>query len=1130
MTDETARLVVAVDSTSAGKATDVLDSMTASAGNAEAMVDALSKAFGPVAAEIAKLTAAIDRQVSSYTSLGSAGQKAASAGEDVASSTSKQAAASDHLADSAKEVIGGLDHLASTSSEVSDALKQQAAATSMLSETEEEAAVRIKAMREATAGNVDAQNAAAEAALKLFEANKQAAGGQDDVSASVRRSHENMDRFREKQADAEKSTRKATDTFTQQLNALDRLSKQIDPTIAKLEALDAQEKSLNKFKDADLIGGADYDRLLGIIRQRRKDITDVGEAMHGFSLNTASARREVGTLVSELARGNFGDFQRSLVTLAGDTGIFTALLSPAAIGVGALALAIGGLAAVSVAGYNDQQQITRAIIATGDAAGVTATQVNGMVVAIGGNTGQYGKAREALQALLESGRLTGESLQQAGQLAVDMAEVTGKSVGDAVQHIVSLRDDPVKAVRALDEQYNLLTATQYEHIKALVDQGQQERAVAEIQEIEASRFSERRKKYEEDLGYLAKSWRSVRDAIAETLEKEKQIGSGNDASKLNLLNQRIADLKGTQAGGRAMSDQDFAARLRKSGSPLTSQFQGLLDQKDAIGAGEQWDQWVAKNEAGNKTIQDEGKKASDVLDDYARRAKSDEAKAKDIAKVKEATQKALAARPQDKAAIEAQQKEALKFIEQQYTDKAGKSASKALDTAEVSAEASAFKAALAQITTSYANAQKELDAQRKSGAVSEEAYYQQSRDLLWRGESEQVTAIQAEMARLQTRKVAGADKVKNDQRVAELSAEAHKIEADAISRDNVLVQEAAAAKEKAARAIQAYVEALGRQEAAARADADLQVQRLSLGDREFANMQRIVTIRRQGADELVRLASQLSNKQIDQSTYDQQAAAQQASTDRLVQIEQDGQQRVGAAREDWVTGSRKAMADLQDQATDAAGAFGSFVSSVNGGLSDFLTTAATKGKASIKGFVSSVLTEVARLEANRAAASLLSYGLGFLTGGGGSMPTTSSSGSFSLTGGTYSGSGSTATTWGGFRAGGGSTSPNSAYRVAEQGPEVYRTPGGQTYLLTGQEGGSVSPMQSGGGASGPAAGGTQVNVTVNVASDGSTSGQVDPKNAGEFGRDLGQQMQTVADQAIARALMPGGRLWRQQRG
>lgn len=678
---------------------------------------------------------------------------------------------------------------------------------------------------------------------------------------------------------------------------------------------------------------------------------------------------------------------------------------------------------------------------------------------------------------LKLGPFQDGTLRQAGQLAVDMAEVTGKSIQDAVASIASLRDDPVRSVKSLDDQYHVLSATQYAYIKQLQEQGDTEKAAAIAQDAEAKAFSERAKKVEDDLGYLELAWSSLGRVASATWDSMKGIGRGpTTEDQLKTIDQKIEVLK-TGTVNPTTGNWEVPEDAQKK-------IADLLAQKTAISAGAEWDKWVAANDADNRRIQDEGKRASDTLDDFARRAKADDAKAKDIAKVKEATQKALAARPQDKAAIEVQQAAALKYIDQQYTDKAGRSASKALDTAEVSAEASAFKSALAQITTSYTNAQKELDAQRKAGAVSEQAYYEQSRDLLWRGEGEQVTAIQAEMARLQQRKVAGAEKVKNDQRIAELSDEAHKIEADAISRDTVLQQEAAGAKERTTRAINAYVEALGRQESAARADADLQVQRLSMGDREFANMQRVISIRRQGADELVRLASQLSNNQIDRATYDQQAEAQQASTDRLVQIELDAQARIASARESWTTGARKAMGDLSDQATDAAGSFYSFVTTTSGSLSDFLVNAATTGKASIKDFVSSILKEVARLEANRAAASLLSYGLSFIPGlGGDSVPSTGTSGGFSLTGGTYSGGGSFATNWlAPARANGGSVDRNSLYRVAENGPEVYQSPGGDSYLLTGQEGGRVVPMRAGGGQA-QSAGGVQVNVTVNVASE-----------------------------------------------
>lgn len=1091
MTDETARLVVAVDSTSASKATDVLDSMTASAGNAEAMVEALSKAFGPVAAEIAKLTAAIDRQVSSYASLDSAARE-----------------------------------LAATSEQAAKAAETQAQATEALGETADQARERIRSMVSASLDQVRADAAAIEATQRRSDASRTVAADLNSEANSVRRAQESIAAFRQRTEEAAQSSRGAAKGVDDQRAALDKLLKQIDPTIAALEKLDQQEAKLKQFKAAGMLGGDDFDRFMTTIQQRRKDVSDVGEAMHGFSLNTAAARREVGTLVSELARGNFGDFQRSLITLAGGTGIFTALLSPAAIGVGVLATAVVGLGVAAVAGAQEQQLFAQAIIGTGNFAGQTTGSLQDMARSLSFVAGTQHATSAALAEIAASGKFTADQLYSVGAAAISMSAVTGQSVGDTVQQFTRLADAPTKAIADLNDQYHFLTISVYDQIKALEQQGRTQDASTLAIRTYSEVAVDRANAVEASLSNLERGWASVKNTALGAWDA--MIGgvgrSSSVSSKIQELSEKIVAVQnkeGSIYGSPDLSDasrQHLLGTLRKQLADLTRQEQQELRLA-----------YLEGNKAslpGSVIAFDQEASSYDTTEQKrAREIAAAHNKANDlVAKAFEVGDIALAARIQE---IE---KKTVAGIEAKYTDKAGKSASKALDTAEASAEASAFKAALAQITTSYANAQKELDAQRKSGAVSEETYYQQSRDLLWRGEAEQVTAIQAEMARLQARKVAGADKVKNDQRVAELSAEAHKIEADAISRDNVLVQEAAAAKEKAARAIQAYVEALGRQEAAARADADLQVQRLSMGDREFANMQRIVAIRRQGADELVRLASQLSNKQIDQSTYDQQAAAQQASTDRLVQIEQDGQQRVAAAREDWVTGSRKAMADLQDQATDAAGAFGSFVSSVNGGLSDFLVNAATKGKASIKGFVSSVLTEVARLEANRAAASLISYGLSFIPGlGGGSVPSTSSSGSFSLSGGTYSGSGSMATTWGGYRAGGGSTSPNSAYRVAEQGPEVYRTPGGQTYLLTGQDGGTVSPMQKGVGG-GPAAGGTQVNVTVNVASDGSTSGQVDPKNAGELGRDLGQQMQAVAEQTLARAMMPGGKLWRQQRG
>jgi len=1083
VTDETARLVVAVDSTSATKATDVLDAMTNSAGNAEDTVAALSKAFGPVAAEIARLTAAIDRQVSSYDSLATVNRAVATANAQATKTTD-----------------------------------DQAKATEALGETSEQARDRIREMVQASLEQARADAAAIESTQKRSDAAKSVVTDLNAQVAASRRAQEAAEEYRAKSAASAAAAKQGAAGTDAQRDALDKLLKQIDPTIAALERLDKLEDQLGKAKSGGLIGGDDFERFASTIQQRRKDIADAGESVHGLGLNAAAAKQELGTLIAQLARGDISGFASSLGTAANNTGLLAAALTPVGAVVGMAALAVGSLATASVAGALDQQALTKAIVSTGDAAGVTADQVNGMVAAIGASSGQYGRAREALTRLIASGKVTGDSLQQAGQLAVDMAEVTGKSIQEAVASIASLRDDPVRSVKALDDQYHVLSATQYAYIKQLQEQGDTEKAAAVAQDAEATAFSARAKKVQDDLGYLERAWTSLGRVASATWESMKGIGRGpTTEDQLKTIDQKIEVLK-TGTVNPTTGNWEVPDDAQKK---ITD----LLAQKTAISAGADWDKWVAANDADNRRIQDEGKKATDTLDDYGRRAKDDEAKAKDIAKVKAATQAALAARPQDRAAIEAQQTAALKYIDTQYTDKAGQSAAKAIDSAEIAAEAQKFKDALGVITSSYTNAQRELDTQHKAGALSDTAYYQLSIDNLNKEEAAQEAAIKAEIARLQQRKVTGAEAIKNTQQISTLQDQAAKVAADASSKARVLSEEEAAAKDKAARAINAYVDALGRQETAARADADLQVQRLSMGDREFANMQRIISIRRQGADEQVRLASQLSNKQIDQSAYDAQAQAQQASTDRLVQIEEDGQKRIDAARSDWTTGSRRAMAELNDQATDTAGSFYSFVTSTSGNLSDFLTTAATKGTASIKSFVSTVLTEATRLASNRAVSSLLSYGLSFLTPG--TSGASSGSSGFSLTGGTYAGSGSTAITWGGARAGGGSVNPSSAYRVAEQGPEVYKDAGGQSYLLTGDQGGTISPVRAGDGqATGSGTGGVQVAVSITIASDGTSSAEVNAADAGALGQQLGEQMQAVAEQVLARSMQPGGKLWR----
>lgn len=230
---------------------------------------------------------------------------------------------------------------------------------------------------------------------------------------------------------------------------------------------------------------------------------------------------------------------------------------------------------------------------------------------------------------------------------------------------------------------------------------------------------------------------------------------------------------------------------------------------------------------------------------------------------------------------------------------------------------------------------------------------------------------------------------------------------------------------------------------------------------------------------------------------------------------------------DLVATAKKTADDLADKAADSAGVFTKVVGDLNTGLADVLASAALKGKANIKGLVSSILTEVAKLEASRLAASLLSYAINlFIPKNNIQSPST-----FSVAGGEYTGTGSLSTNWAGDGGAGSSLGLGNVYGLDSGiGSNFSGFNLMQSYSAPSVDASSIVPASfaapmafSGSDAVNAAA---QVAVTVNVGGDGSISGGMTSNDASGFGREIGQQMQTVAEQVLAKNLQPGGKLWR----
>lgn len=123
--------------------------------------------------------------------------------------------------------------------------------------------------------------------------------------------------------------------------------------------------------------------------------------------------------------------------------------------------------------------------------------------------------------------------------------------------------------------------------------------------------------------------------------------------------------------------------------------------------------------------------------------------------------------------------------------------------------------------------------------------------------------------------------------------------------------------------------------------------------------------------------------------------------------------------------------------------------------------------------------------------------------------------------------------YGGGRQYGGPVAAGKMYRINETGaPEILNTNGKQ-YLMMNQSSGRVTPMESGGGRSGGAgAGGApnfNINVEVNIASDGSAQTEIGGSNVPQ-GRQLAETVAALVQQGLMQEMGQGGLLWNQRNG
>lgn len=320
---------------------------------------------------------------------------------------------------------------------------------------------------------------------------------------------------------------------------------------------------------------------------------------------------------------------------------------------GAIAGVAGGLGVLFLAyekGLGQVNAFNAALKLTADASGMTAGKLDMMVQSVT-KLGSISPtaARSIATAMTASGKLTSDVIAKLLEITPDFAKATGKDAEQAGAELTKMFSDPQQALKQLDDQYNLLSVSQRQHIQDLIAEGQKTQAQIEL----ANALNDRFKNLSTDgMGFLEKTWTALGNAASWAWDKMLGIGRGQ------TLEQQLADVEG-QIQKLQQQKSDQAGALIGQFLPFFGQKQ--LDQLNSQAAdlqsqikGANLDAQLAEQAAKMQQVGKDADTASQALDTFGAKQKQ---AAQDVQlwtnNVKDLEQAMLMAeRPQDVAGLQ----------------------------------------------------------------------------------------------------------------------------------------------------------------------------------------------------------------------------------------------------------------------------------------------------------------------------------------------------------------------------------------------------------------------------------------------------------------------------------------------
>lgn len=695
--------------------------------------------------------------------------------------------------------------------------------------------------------------------------------------------------------------------------------------------------------------------------------------------------------------------------------------------------------ALGIAAYKGSQEITafnKSLILTNSYATSTGEQLQYL-------SKQYadlldvtqGSASSALAGVAGSGFFTGTQFEDVSRAAIAMQDTVGKSIDDTVSEFRKLADDPVNAAIKLNDQYHVLTATTYEQIAAMAEQGDQAGAAS----LAISTFADAQVKMsmdvKENLGILESAWRSLGKAAGEAWDSMKGIGREQTLEDQLAVQQEKLQRLRQIGGGVGIFDNSFD--VKRTQEEVTRLF-GLITERDSKA-------FQTTIETANR---EEGLRAQQFVNGVSDLVKSNKDKRKEMTEKLDKAIVVLQRENPESEFLKAENLAALRAgIDEKYKDpKTRTPRQKAFQDDAATRMLLSLKEQQGALESQLLVNEK-LTAEQKKRAEFEALIAQlKGKDVL--------TAEQKSLLASQDSIRAQLDKN------AALSGEVE------LQKDRIKFLERAAQVEESIKN--------------ANENRQQQYERMlagaGMGSRERQRINEQNDIAREFNRYREQLTRRASEGVINGDEY----------TSALAKIDQGYKDALASSdafyREDdkkrgnWVNGANDAFADYIDSAKNVSGQTYDLFNKAFTGLEDSIVEFAMTGKLSFKDLANSIIEDLIRIQTRKA----LAFAIGGDSGGGsgsfGSLLSMGANAAMSYFGGGVSASASGSLAAGasqsgyamdlsnfvaGARAGGGPVSAGSMYQVGENNRPELLTQGGRSYLIPG-DGGNVTPIKGGG--------------------------------------------------------------------